>query len=272
MNIDCDTIGIQKLKEIQLEILMAVHNFCIENNIKYSLACGTLIGAIRHKGYIPWDDDIDICLLRSEYKKLEKSFPYLLNGKYRFLTLDRNDEWFMPWGKIIDTRTIMTEESRCKDKNLGVFIDVFPMDDVPDDDVIFMRWNCVRKFLLQRWFLKNTKMTNNMSFKRKINILLTRFVFFPLSMRKLAKIIDAFIQNPNYKDSTRIYESCDSLRAKHNQSKEDFEDYIDLDFEGHMFKAMVGYDDYLHNIYGDYMILPPKEKRVTHHSFIAYWK
>lgn len=265
-------IDIKELKQIQLDILQNVHEFCIANHINYSLASGTLIGAVRHKGYIPWDDDIDICLLRDEYKKLEKAFPNLLNGKYRFMTIDRDEKWYMPWGKIIDTRTVMTEETKYKDHNLGVFIDVFPMDDVPDNDICFSKWNKIRKFLLYCWFLKNTKCDKKWTIMRNIRVCIVHIVTFPFSMRKLAKYIDTYIQKTNGKSYTRVYESCDSLRAKHNQSKEDFSKYIDVEFEGATFKAMTGYDDYLMNIYGEYMKLPPIEKRVTHHSFNASWK
>jgi len=272
MNLNTKEIDLNGLKDLQLEILLDVHKFCQEKNIKYSLACGTLIGAIRHKGFIPWDDDIDICLLREEYKKLEDAFPKLLNGKYQFLTLNRDNDWYMPWGKVIDTRTVLTEETRYKNKNLGVFIDVFPMDDVYDTKKTFLEWNKTRRFLLHRWFLKNARFPRTWNFKRYVHLILERILLIPFSMRNLAKLIDIHIQKPNDKGYTRVFESCDSLGARHNQSKEDFEDYIDVDFEGYKFKAMAGYDDYLHNIYGDYMILPPMEKRVSHHSFSAHWK
>lgn len=260
------------LKEIQLEILSAVHKFCIENDIKYSLACGTLIGAVRHKGYIPWDDDIDICLLRDEYKKLEVAFPKILDGKYKFLTLNRDCEWYMPWGKIVDNRTALTEEVRYLDKNWGVFIDVFPIDDVPDNNCVFFVWNHFRKYLLRRWYYKNGRWNRQWKIKTKVRNFLRRIYLFPFSMRRIGKIIDFYIQRPNGRGFNHICHSCEAMFAKHNLNKEVFNDYIDIEFENRKFKTMVGYDSYLRAIYGDYMKLPPEEQRVTHHFFKAFWK
>lgn len=267
-----NSIDIEELKRIQLNILLAVHDYCINNNINYSLSSGTLLGAVRHKGFIPWDDDIDICLLRSEYKKLETVFPQILEGKYMFHTLDRDESWKRPWGKICDKRTELEEGTSCNQRGEGIGIDVFPMDDVPDDSYLFNKWNKRRRLYVLLWSIKPITWSRNRSFINNLITIIIRFFLFPISLRRLAKVIDSYIQKTNEKGYSRVYESCDSLKAINNQSKDDFDDYIDMTFEGHLFKVIKGYDDYLRNIYGNYMVLPPENKRVSTHNFTAWWK
>lgn len=267
-----DRIDVDGLKAIQLDILKAVHVFCQTNGIQYSLSSGTLIGAVRHKGYIPWDDDIDICLLREDYIKLEKAFPSLLDGKYEFLSLARNRKWDRPWGKIHDTRTLLNENARHSMKGMGIGIDVFIMDDVPDDFTLFSRWNKMRVFLVYLWVLKALRLDRERGFFKNTIVLCSRILLLPFSHRRLALAIDSFIQRPNGKGFARVFESCDSLKALSNQQKSNFDSYTELEFEGLCFCVMGGYDDYLHSIYGDYMQLPPVEQRVSHHTFNAYWK
>ena len=133
-------ININELKIIQLDITEHFHNFCNKNKIKYSLACGSLIGAIRHNGYIPWDDDIDIYVERKDYDKLIELFPNILDGKYEFICIERNKIWNIPYGKIFDNRTIV-EENTNDWLPIGVNIDIFPIDKVPDNNIIWKTYN-----------------------------------------------------------------------------------------------------------------------------------
>lgn len=267
-----EKIDVEGLKQVQLDILDAVHRFCTENGIDYSLSSGTLIGAVRHKGFIPWDDDIDICMLRSDYVKLEKAFPKLLDGKYEFKSLSRDPEWNRPWGKVEDNRTLLKESFNDSMASHGIGIDVFPMDDVPEDKAIFNPWNRKRKMLVYAWSIKGMKYSSHRSFVNNLTMALVKVLLLPFSLRQIALVIDRYIQKPNNKGYNKMYESCDSLKAGNYQSRSDFDSYVELEFEGKPYKAMAGYDDYLRNIYGDYMQLPPVEKRVSHHSFKAYWK
>ena len=265
-------ISASELRRLQLDILDSVHCFCINNRINYSLSSGTLIGAIRHKGFIPWDDDIDICMLRSDYERFEALFPDLLDGKFEFKSLCRDSQWNKPWGKIQDSRTVMYETFNDDYLNHGVGIDVFPMDDVPEDGGAFLVWNTKRKVLVYSWMIKGMKFDPQRSFWKTIVMLCEKALLFPFNLRQIASIIDKYIQRPNGKGYRKVFESCDSLRARISQDKADFDFFIDIEFEGKCFKSMAGYDDYLRSIYGDYMTLPPENERVTHHSFSAFWK
>ena len=118
-------INVEELKHIQLDMLSDIAEFCEQNNIKYFLAYGTLIGAIRHKGYIPWDDDIDICMPRPDYDK----FLSLYNKKdsaYKAVAFELDENYKLPFAKVNDTRTVMWETMYDQDV-FGVYIDVFPL-------------------------------------------------------------------------------------------------------------------------------------------------
>ena len=104
-------IDINELKQIQLDVLSAVHGFCIEHGIRYSLGCGTMLGCARHQGYIPWDDDIDIYLPREDYNKLVNEFPETLNGKYQFISLERDSKWNRATAKHSTTEPYCAKQS-----------------------------------------------------------------------------------------------------------------------------------------------------------------
>ena len=112
-----------ELRTIQLDILQNVHDFCMKHDIKYTLAYGTLLGAVRHGGYIPWDDDIDIAMLRPDYERFMQEYK---NDIYKFTECRLDKDVHIGFGKVEDTRTIVIEGGNTK--NLGVSIDVFPID------------------------------------------------------------------------------------------------------------------------------------------------
>lgn len=124
-------ITMEELRAIQLDILDKIHAFCTEHGIRYSLGGGTLLGAVRHKGYIPWDDDIDIMLPRPDYERFLKEF----DGKYAELNLQHygNDNTCcIPFAKVYDNRTVLIE----KLQKSGIYIDVFPIDGLPEESKI----------------------------------------------------------------------------------------------------------------------------------------
>lgn len=260
-----------ELKEVQMGILMAIHEFCEAHRIRYSLAAGTLIGAIRHKGYIPWDDDIDIYLPRQDYERLIKEFPATY-GHYALNSLERNPRWNRPYAKAYDTRTIEEEEVANNVEGTGVGIDVFVIDEVPDDDRRWQSFRRKRKLLINIYMLKALKWRKERSLLKNLSVLGAKVLLWPFSYRWLARRIDKYIQQFTGEGNTSVFESCWALAATNRFSKDDFSDTVDVEFEQHRLKAMKGYDHYLRAFYGDYMQLPPEDQRITHHTFKAYWK
>ena len=125
-------ITVEELKKFQLEILGVVADFCEKNNIKYWIDSGTLLGAIRHKGYIPWDDDIDVGMLREDYNKFSKIFNEK-NNRYKFVCIENTPDLFVPHGKVCDTTTELYEPDETGHKT-SINIDIFVYDNAPDDD------------------------------------------------------------------------------------------------------------------------------------------
>lgn len=264
-------IEIEEKKHIQLDIVLAFHEYCESNKINYSLADGTLIGAVRHHGYIPWDDDIDVCLLRNEYDKLIQSFPSLYKGKFSLISFERDKRWGRPYAKLYNIHTLEVEESYNNKPEIGVGIDVFPLDDVPDNELYWKRYNRIRRFVNNLSRIKSIKWNKSRSLRKNITASFFRAILSPLSFRCLARITDRNSKRYNGKGYHHIFENCLGMIMKHSFLKESFAETVLAMFEGHQLRIMKGYDDCLSNSYGDYMKLPPIEKRVAHHSSMCFW-
>lgn len=252
---------IQELRQLQMGILDNVHQFCQEHGLTYFLSSGSLIGAVRHGGYIPWDDDIDIYMLRKDYERLLQI--YQGNETYRLLDPDKEPHYYYTFAKVVDTRTRMIEKET-DGYEIGVYIDVFPIDYVPDDlqerERVFKK-----KHLLYK--IRRCKISDTNPLKSKLAYWCYRLL--PISVkqvnRMIRKLIVRDVPTQNVCNMTEA-----GLGAKHCFPAEDIASTVDIMFEGRTYKTMVGYKDYLERTYGDYMTLPPVEKRVTHH-FKAYW-
>lgn len=259
-------VSSEQLKEIQLNILREVHSFCEENGIKYFLTYGTLIGAIRHKGYIPWDDDIDICMPRPDYEKFMKTF----NGsqeRYKFVSYEIDRKFLYTFGKVIDTNTELIESSKIK-YPLGINIDIFPIDGI-DDDLATLRKQTILRNLID---LKTVKISKLNSFKFNVILFIGRIVLSPVPVGFLVNKMITNAKSHLFEESKKV--CCVVMGTKLNRPvpKEYFAEQKLVEFEQYKFYAPIGYDAYLRSVYGDYMELPPEDKRVSHHVFTAYLK
>lgn len=264
-------IDYDSIKSIELSTLCTIHNFCRENNISYSLGYGTLLGAIRHKGFIPWDDDIDIIMLRKDYDLLLKNFPTIINN-VSLASIERNHKWNRAYAVAYDINTIKIETIDGNVEDIGVGIDIFPIDDVPQNEKDWCKYNRIRKLLLNLYLLKIVKWRKGRGGLKNIFLLFAKTLLSLLSTRKIAQMIDKYAKKKNGIDSQYVFENVEDLSSKQRFSKFWFNDYCDVEFENYKFKAISSYDEFLKASYGDYMTLPPIEKQTTHHSYTAYWK
>ncbi len=264
-------------REIQLEekkILDEVVKFLDKNKIKYILCGGTLLGAIRHKGFIPWDDDIDIAIPRPDYNKLQNIIKQnnrlgdnLYFHSYELKNLN------MPFTKVYN-HEIGIYDWRYSDKyEKYLWIDIFPIDGLPSEDkeniLLFKKRDKLKKIMMYRKmsmkyiFINRKKIFNNIiKFIIKIiyNILPERLI--------TSKIIE--LNNNNYDNSNYAGVYVWGYGPRERMEKSIFEEYIDVSFEGTKYKSIKDYDKYLTNIYGDYMKLPPIDERITHN--IEAWR
>ncbi|MBR5483595.1 MAG: LicD family protein [Alistipes sp.] len=272
-------IDIDELKDIQCDILNKVHIFCINNGIKYSLAYGTLLGAIRHKGYIPWDDDIDIMMLRPDYEKFVKSF----SGAYPELSIcapELNLDYYAPYANVWDNRTklyegsIETKYDRHRGFDIGVKIDIFPIDAVPDGSKRWLqfRYNFLEQ--LKRSFNPSSIDLDNMQrkgviFKLGKNMIST--IGHIIGYKSVQKKIIRMAKSSNFNKAKRVDMVVFDYRQR-DFSKSSFDTLVNIQFEKYIFKSISNYDEFLSASYGNYMKLPPLEQQVAHHHFQAYWK
>ena len=264
-------ISLEEQKLLQMDILDAVDRFCNEHSINYSMACGTLLGAIRHGGYIPWDDDIDIYMLREDYNRFEAEFPEEYEGKYGFATLKRYDDWTLAFGKVYDNRTCCVEK-RSKSKNPGINIDIFPIDDVPDSDAEWDTYNKQRRKNLLDLRHSGLTLSPINSLLKNIGAIVYGIRFYFTDRKKLTQKISDFAQIHNHKGYHRVFENTMGLAVKSPFRKSLFDEIIYIPFEERKYKAFKEYDEFLTSVFGDYMTPPPVEKRISFHTFDAYWK
>ena len=241
----------QELKTLQLDVLQAVDAFCRERGIRYSLACGTMLGAVRHKGYIPWDDDLDIYLLREDYNRLMAEFPAEYEGHYELISRERDKRWDLLIAQAYDNRTLFVEGAHTA-MNVGVKIDLFPIDDVPDDDAEWLAYDKKRRLLARILLIKGSLLSRKQrSFRKNLGMLLIKIVTFPISRKRLASILDRYAQKFDGKGYRSVFECIQGLLQKHKFSKSLFDSLVDYPFEDRHFPGFADADAYLRNGYGD---------------------
>ena len=260
----------EELKQIQLNILKEIHSFCVENNLTYFLTGGTLLGAIRHKGFIPWDDDIDVALFRDDYEKFIRTFRSE-SGHVRIYSRLYDKKCKYIFAKAIDTDTLLVEAGD-KSAPLGVFVDVFPIDSVCDD------LSLCRKTIKKLQWWGRLRLLRVVRLRKGRNIVKNMCVFFISPVLRLIprrffldacdKRIRKFEKNSH---SVYVANLCGAWGEKEITLRSNFSSTIEVEFEGRKYFAPIGYDAFLHDLYGDYMKLPPIEKQKSHHDFVAYF-
>lgn len=258
---------LNEIKNIELDILQQVHDFCEKNNIRYSLCGGTLIGAIRHKGFIPWDDDIDIMMLRSDYERFVSTFK--MNG-YSVHNYKNDKGYLNTFAKVYNDKTLVIENGVTHE---SVYVDVFPVDDFPNNGWATKSTLAFRKFLFRFATYKSIPLfSKKYSIVKQAAVHAIRFLSAPFSAHTISAIINKYCARFHEKSPVFRGVLVFGYDAREILDANVFDEYIDLDFEGRKFKTIKNYNAYLKSIYGDYMKLPPEEERVGHHDIVAYWK
>lgn len=266
-------ISVEELKMLQLKILDSIDDFCKKNEIQYFLFSGTLIGAVRHKGYIPWDDDVDICMKRKDYDRFFAEFNQQRQDTLKAISTETEKDYYLASGKVIDTATVIEEENNYA-MPIGVYVDVFPMDYLPADDKKLKQLNHRIDIYRKMLVLKSVPVSDRRSTVKNWVLKVSSFLLKPISMQHLISKIAKLATS--YNDDATCNRIADISVFTYGMNEvfpcEDFAEAVELEFEGKKYSAPKNYKHVLSNMYGDYMKLPPEEKQVSHHHFTAYWK
>lgn len=254
---------LDELKKSELDILVQFDNFCKKENLYYTLAGGTLLGAIRHKGFIPWDDDIDVMMPRDDYNRM----LHILHNKKIATNLDclisGDQNYFYPFAKICNNETVAEMEDNYSKH--GIWIDVFPLDNLPKDDELLQKLFKKTRFWRAVIISMTTKLNKEKSVKKKIAKLTLQVFAIFYGKNNVVKKANEIAQYYNNQDTEYIGCSVWGYGPGERLRKETYLASCDVEFEKYYFKAPKCWEDYLIGIYGDFMKLPPVEKRKSHH-------
>ena len=264
-----------EVKEIELKMLNSFHQFCEENNLTYYLAYGTLLGAVRHKGFIPWDDDIDIYMIRKDYEYVINNFNKKIKDEtIGVISIKQNDKFYVPFAKIINNKTFVSEKvtEKCP---IGVWIDIFPLDNMSSKYkkalLLIKKVRFFKILNLIKVYTFKGRAKNFYEFLEKTICKLVKKIIFFIKNKDIITKIDKLSQKYNNEENSKYIGYVAEFIGNNIMQKEWFKERVLLDFEGYKFWCPKEYDKVLKFCFGDYMKLPPENKRV-HHSVEAYWK
>lgn len=260
-------LPLNEIKQHELRILEEIKRFCNRNGLIYYLAGGTLLGAIRHQGFIPWDDDIDICMPRPDYERFVRNFNSA--GKNIKVISDSLGTFPTPFAKVIDISTHIQSKYNEDRLNNHLWVDVFPVDGLPAEidkvEEIYKRENLYRKILM----LTDARLGEGTSqFKKYSKYILKPLACLYGKQRCSKKMRDIALKIP-YENAEYVGAITWGLYGIGECMKKcEFEQSVEVMFENESFPAFSCWDSYLRGLYGDYMQLPPEDKRKTHEMVV----
>ena len=259
-------LTIQEMREVQIGILDDIHRFCEENNLTYTLTFGTLIGAIRHNGYIPWDDDIDIMMPRRDYEFFMENYNRNADKRFRAIDKSMDPDFLYTFGKVIDTRTLL-EEKASFHYPLGVFVDIFPLDEGEYEGKLIKKERRLRKML----YFKISAWSSRRKLYKNLGWAAGRILLKGVSISRLIDKMRTLAKSENGKGYEYMGFLC--FAGPHPlMKKEIYTERIMHRFETREYWVPKAYDEFLRAVYGDYMQLPPEHRRVPLHESNVYWK
>ena len=256
-----------EVRAIQLEILDDIDHFCRENNLRYSLGYGTLLGAIRHKGYIPWDDDIDLIMPRPDYDRFLAEYR---SDRNEVIDLNAHPACVETFAKVSRKGTLMVDDLLGRGL-WGINVDIFPLDGIPSEgmetyyDKLWEKKDMVARICP---FYKVVGHGRGLWF---VKYLLKR-IHYPTrkNVTTLKQELVAALRSNSFEESGMAGTYFESRTCNEFMEKDIYVDYTDLPFEGKTYRGLKRYDDYLTHIYGDYMTPPPVDGRESRHQYKVY--
>lgn len=242
-------------QKVLLQILCQIDRICRKHDIKFVLFAGSAIGAARHKGFIPWDDDVDVAMLRPDYERFMQVAPKELDENIYYLQKEFSAHWPMFFSKLRLNHTACIERYIPKDPKVhqGVYIDIFPIDNLAENRIMRCAQFAASKIVIAKSLDRRGYLTD--STKKKLFMFLCRFL--PL------KPILRFAKRAKKNDSPMVHSffAAASKYEKNIFPRKWFTEQVQMPFEEHSFPVLAHYHEMLTKIYGDYMQIPPEEER-----------
>ncbi len=276
MNTDRQKLTLREIQLEELNILLKARDFLEANNLRYFICGGTLLGAVRHGGFIPWDDDIDVFVPREDFERLRKMAAEdrnIISGLKICLPCDEN--YAYPFIKICNPDIVVKSYA---EKNTGVdnylWVDIFPMDYLPDNALLRRLCICFQQVQKKsmRASMHSEEFSEVLGWKngafRKLVAAAAKILFRLLGgFKKIPGNLDAFAKyiDRKYKGSQRAGNICWPNGMKDHYNVSCFSAITKIKFEGYEFNAPEQYDEFLTGFYGDYMTPPPEDKRQAHY-------
>lgn len=265
-----DKETLAKVQPVLLEMLREIHRVCAENNISYFLYRGTFLGAVRHQGFIPWDDDLDVGMLREDYEKFCRIASEALNPGYALQTWHNDPGYAQPFGKLRKRNTVYQEaKSGIHLKENGFYVDIYPLDHMPASPEEYRKLS--RKLLhLFRIKLMKSGYTpwmeeDRIIWKKRIGYIAYQAAALTVSQKKLVETYEALVRA--WPESGKVYEQS-ALPRDYHFDISSFRELTDYPFAEGSFPAPKDYDAVLSALYGSYMELPPEDQRDNRHQIV----
>lgn len=262
-----------EIQKASICVLEKIHTFCLKNNLRYSIAYGTLIGAARHKGFIPWDDDIDIVLPRPDYDRLIRSYQ---DSDTKIFASELGN-CYLNFARICDMKdTIAVAYTPWANEQTGIWVDIFPIDGLDETRESFINKlpeiNRITSLLFQVRGAQYAKLSWNLI--KNIKIIGKRILFRNHNVSDVLKQYNNVLRKQDFETSKFCAQTAYIIyNKKEFQLSDNYREYTDIEFEGRLFKCVKKFDAVLRNYYNDYMQLPPLDQQVPKHSDnIIYWK
>ena len=260
-------LDIDEIKEVELGVMDYIHNICKEKGINYSLAYGSLLGAVRHKGFIPWDDDLDIALKRDEYDKLYQAILEDNNSIYKIVSWENDSRYPYPFYRVYDSRTVYENNYIQNDIELGICVDVFPFDDYKDVNKEITKLDMYRRLSVYTLYGIRNKEAGIKNIVRYLMLVVFRLTRVKTWNKKLNDCSKAPV------DGEYIDYLMESKKYITKLDAKALDEVVECKFEDRVYNIPKDYDHILTTIYGsDYMEIPSLEKRIQHDDFVAYIK
>ncbi|MDL2276699.1 LicD family protein [Breznakia sp. OttesenSCG-928-G09] len=266
-----DKNGLEKIIKRELEIFDEIVRICKKHDIHYVLGGGSCLGAVRHQGMIPWDDDIDLSMYRADYERFLEVCKTELNENYYVQNMDNEENYALVFGKVRDHNSYFSEKY-CKNVKMkkGIWVDIFPYDNVCENEDNRIKEYKKLKRLNSFLTIKCGYVYGGMKGIMKLQYWIVRFITLFIPKKVLKKKIKHLMFKYNNIETDFIFPFGGAYGAKEKITKEFFFDTIEVEFEGRKANIFKGYDTYLTTLYGDYMTPPPQKDREYGHGIIEY--